>query len=108
MSSCRYLYNVNRILVDPDDIDEYITFSAELDQYLRRNYNGYYAGLQLYRSKKNRCEFFVVARYNDIFGLDNAVRAIQQIIKKQYKETFGDSVTRENVFSFLNAKRIYC
>lgn len=108
MNGCRYLYNVNRIIVKPCYVDEYLVFTRQLDEYLTRNYGGYYAGNQLYRSKENCSEFFIVARYNDLFGLDKVTAPIQKYVEQQYDKTFGDNVIRKSVFSYSDTTRLYC
>lgn len=100
------LFNVNQIYVEPELIDEYIKFSHKLNNYLFTKYSRYYAGLQLYQSKEDKCQFTVIAAYYNIPNICEYASQIGAEIASIYEYVWGDNVSRESSFYFCDAKRI--
>lgn len=103
---CNLLFNVNEIYVRPCYIDEYIRFSHELDEYLCCKYSEFYAGLQLYQSKEDKCKFTVIAAYYEVPGICQEARKIVDEIGNIYESYWCGCLKRENVFTFLEQRRI--
>ncbi|GAA0076530.1 hypothetical protein UT300005_09080 [Clostridium sp. CTA-5] len=100
------LYNVNKILVKPGLECLYKKFSKKLNKYLLKKYPEYYAGLQLYESNKYCNEFYVIARYNDVCGIYQAITKIRNDIERIYNNVWDSSVKRTSIFAFSNYKRV--
>ncbi|RDY26398.1 hypothetical protein CHL78_013765 [Romboutsia weinsteinii] len=108
MCADNVFYNVNKIVVVQGFECSYIDFSRELNEYLLRNYPGYYLGLQLYQDNCNCNLFHVVATYNNICGVYEAARFIGNDINSIYERIWGECVDRTSVFSFLTSTRVVC
>lgn len=106
MSCFSPLYNVNQINVRPGLERSYEEFSNKLNEYLKRKYGDYYIGLQLYRNKKVRTKFFVIASYKDKCGIEKAAEVVGDDVRQIYDRVWGDRVKRTSVFAFVDYKRL--
>lgn len=100
------LCNVNNIIVQRGLEEEYIEFSGKLNAYLKKKYEKYYIGLQLYQSKTEPTIFYVFAFYRDVCGIDIAAVEIGNEISEIYENVWGKNVQRISVFRFLDDTRI--
>lgn len=105
MSPCCVLYNVNEITVEPGLQRVYIKFSHILNEYLKRKYPRYYICLELYQGQEDNTRFYVVASYNNVEGIYEAIVKIGDDISRIYDAVWGSSVTRNSVFSFSTYNR---
>ncbi|MCC3867513.1 hypothetical protein [Terrisporobacter mayombei] len=96
------LYNVNEIIVDLGLEKSYREFSCNLDTYLLNKYGEYYLGLQLYEINERQNHFYVVASYDNDYGLGLIIGDIQKYI---YDYKWKNSVKRISVFSFTTSTR---
>lgn len=99
------LYNVNEIIVDLGLEKSYKEFSCNLNNYLLNKYGEYYLGLQLYQSNEKQNYFYVVASYDNDFGLDWIINDIQKDISNTYDRKWGSTVKRISLFSFTTTTR---
>ena len=99
------LYNINENIVDLGLEKSYKEFSCDLNNYLLKKYGEYYLGLQLYESNEKQNHFYVVASYDNDFGLDWIIGDIQKDIYNIYNNKWSDSVKRISVFSFTSTTR---
>ena len=106
MSYSHMLFNVNKITVKPGLEKSYIEFSRALNEYLIKKYEKYFIGLQLYKSNEASNIFYSLASYNDLCDVDWMIKYVQQDINFKYDYTWGDSVNREVIFSFITSERI--
>lgn len=106
-NNCKWLYNVNYIVVNPTIRVKYLRFIDFLDKYLLKKYGKYYEGLQLYEGTAPN-SFYVIARYNNIRGVYRKAIIIGDFISNLYTRIFGTDVTRTNVVSFTVNRRLYC
>lgn len=101
------LYNVNKIVVRPGLESAYIRFSKALNRFLLRRFSTFYAGLQLYQNNSRCNEFYVIASYNDVPGINEAATRIGNLISRIYDRVWGCSVVRTSIFSFLTSTKIF-
>lgn len=106
MNGCSPLYNVNKIIVQRELEQAYIRFSKWLDAYLCRRYGRYYAGLQLYQNKRDQAQFYVIAAYRDVPGIEAAAERIGDCIGEIYDRVWGCRVQRISVFRFVDYARV--
>ncbi len=103
---CNLLFNVNEIFVRPCFIGDYIKFSRELDEYLCCKYPEFYAGLQLYQSKEDKCRFTVVAAYYESPHICKEAKKIGEDIAEIYKDIWRNNIKRVSILSFREEIRL--
>lgn len=100
------LYIVYLIDVPTKAQKSYTNFSTQLNYYLLKKYPKYYLGSQLYQDKSNLSKFYIVASYKNVTGLFGIINLIQEDISNYYLYTWGDTIKRYSLFSFINSTRL--
>ena len=85
----------------------YIDFSARLDAYIRKLFGKYYICDEIYQTRTNPTEFYTIAFYRDLAGLESTFAQIAVIVSAMYQEEFGDLVQREAVVTPTFSKKVY-
>lgn len=99
------MYNINEVVVESGLESEYIRFSGELNEYLKRKYARYYIGLQLYESKSEINKFFIVACYRNLPEIYKVSGVIGKDISRIYEEEWGDKAERYSLLTFTDCIR---
>ena len=108
------MYNINEVVVESGLESEYIRFSGELNEYLKRKYARYYIGLQLYESKSEINKFFIVACYRNlpeiykvsgVIGKDITTTAHTKTDFSFIEEEWGDKAERYSLLTFTDCIR---
>ncbi len=105
MGKCGYLYDVSMSYVDSGWQDRYLDLVKKIDVYLKKNYSGYFAELQLYQN--GPMNYVVVAVYYDVPGVQEELPKILEYVNQQYKEAVGHNVRRKQVLKFDRARKLY-
>jgi len=101
----KFLYDVSMSYVDSGWQERYLELVKKIDDYLKKSYSDYFAGLQLYQN--GPMNYVVVAEYYDVPGVEEKLPEILRYVNEQYKDTVGHNVRRKQVLKFDRAKKIY-
>lgn len=100
-----YLYDVSMSYVNPGWQDRYCQLVKTIDAYLKRQYEEYFADLQLYQT--GPMNYVVVAVYFDVAGVDEILPEILHYVNAEYRNTVGDNVRRKQILKFDRAKKLH-
>lgn len=105
METCNYLYDVSMSYVNPGWQERYCELVKRIDRYLKKNYAGYFAGLQLYQT--GPMNYVVVAVYYDVPGVSETLPCILHYVNEEYRDAVGHNVRRKQILKFDRARRLH-
>lgn len=103
--NCNHLYDVSMSYVNAGWQDRYCALVKHIDAYLKENYREFFADLQLYQT--GPMNYVVVAVYNDVPGVAEALPKILTYVNGEYRQTVGHNVRRKQILKFDLAKKLH-
>lgn len=105
MEDCKYLYDVSMSYVNPGWQERYCQLVKDIDAYLKKHYQGFFADLQLYQI--GPMNYVVVAVYHDVPGVAEELSKILHYVNEEYRITVGHNVRRKQILKFDIAKKLH-